>query len=126
MKHLAVIAIAPILGIGSLLMCDSYGLVPADSNTRRTYAASLEQDFIAKRVRDTVISTTGAENRTLMLDAPWIDGATAAALVNEGVARKAARYGFNSVIFQNGGFRVNYDIRTHAYNQEPVLGSASK
>ena len=126
MKHLAVIAIAPILGIASLLMCDKYGLVPADSNTRRNYAASLEQDFIAKRVRDTVVSTTGAENRALMLDAPWIDGATATALVNEGVARRAGKYGFNSVIFQNGGFRINYDIRTQAYNQESVLGSASK
>jgi hypothetical protein len=118
MKTLAVIAIAPVVGVAALLVCDGAGMVPADSNTRRNYAATVEKDFIENRVRDTIVSATGPENRLLMVDAPWINDATATALVNEGMAQKAARYGFDGMIFQNKALRLNYDVRSRAFNAE--------
>jgi hypothetical protein len=120
MKTLAVIAIAPVVGIAALFMCDGVGMVPADSNTRRNYAATVEKDFIAKRVRDTIVSATGPDNRLLMVDAPWLDNATATALVNEGMAREAARHGFDGMIFQNKALRLSYDVRNRAFKPEGV------
>src|SRR5215212_2611880 len=121
MKTVAVIAIAPVVGIAALFMCDAVGMVPADSNTRSNYAATVEKNFITKRVvDDTIVSATGRENRLLMLDARCLDNATATAFVNERMAREVARYGFDGMIFQNKTLRLSYDMHNRAFNPERV------
>ena len=120
MKTVAVIAIAPVVGIAALFMCDAVGMVPADSNTRSNYAATLSRRISSKALGDTIVSATGRENRLLMLDARCLDNTTSTALVNERMAREVARYGFDGMIFQNKTLRLSYDMHNRAFDPERV------
>ena len=64
MKTVAVIAIAPVVGIAALFMCDAVGMVPADSNTRSNYAATVEKDFIQSARRHDSLSNRSRKSFT--------------------------------------------------------------
>ena len=86
MRKLTGFAVLPIIA-GLALSLGAYtSSAPADVTSRRDYASSLQQDFAKKRVSNTIVWTSGPEDRQLYLDGPWLDHSTAGALINGGIS----------------------------------------
>src|SRR5947209_12264372 len=100
MRNLTHFAVLPLILGFSILVAAYASSAPPGLVARRDYANSLQQDFINKHVSNTIVWTSGPDNRQLYLDGPWLDHSTASALVSGGIARKAGRYGFDTVTFE--------------------------
>ena len=120
---LSVIIAAATAAIG--IVAYAYTSIPPDSNTRSTYAAELQQDFVTKRVANTRVRVEGEENRQLHLQAPWFNRAVANALVKREIGSKAEKYGFETLVFEGRRLRLTYSIKRGAFQDMQIASSSS-